>query len=166
MTPEAAFERYSPTVYSFAYRMTRRADLAEDISQETFLALVRAPARFAPDRGSMKTFLLSIARNLVLKRYRELGDVDQLDNDDLLMPSFDPLGSIDIGTAVAGAVAALPPLRQEAIVLFAYEGVTLEELAGIVGADVGTVKSRLHRARARLKRTLAPYGAKGKVHGT
>ena len=170
MTPEAAFERYSPTVYSFAYRMTRRADLAEDISQETFLALVRAPARFAPDRGSMKTFLLSIARNLVLKQYRELGGVDQLDEDQLdqgalVGPSFDPRATIDIGAAVSEAVSALPPLQQEALILFEYEGVTLEELANIVAADVGTVKSRLHRARARLKRTLAPY-ARGKVHGT
>jgi RNA polymerase sigma-70 factor (ECF subfamily) len=163
MTTEAAFDRYSATVYSFAYRMTRRTDLAEDIAQETFLALLRSPARFDPDRGTMKTFLLSITRNLVLKHYRDRGESEQLDEGDLAVPSFDPRTSIDTGAAVAQAIAELPPLQQEALVLFQYEGVTLDELAAIVGAEVGTVKSRLHRARAGLKRALAPYG--GKVHG-
>jgi len=57
-------------------------------------------------------------------------------------------------------------LQQEAVILFEYEGVTLEELAQIVAADVGTVKSRLHRARTRLRRTLAPYRTGVKTHGT
>jgi RNA polymerase sigma-70 factor (ECF subfamily) len=108
----------------------------------------------------MKTYLLSIARNIALKQYRNRAD--QWD-ENLPAPSFDPRDSIDIGTAVADAVADLPELQREALVLFEYEGVTLEELARIVGADVGTVKSRLHRARARLRRVLAPYG--GKVNG-
>ena len=57
-------------------------------------------------------------------------------------------------------------LQQEALVLFEYEGVTLEEIARIVGADVGTVKSRLHRARERLRRDLAPYRSARGIHGT
>lgn len=108
----------------------------------------------------MKSYLLSIARNLALKQYRNR--VDQWDEVEL---SFDPRTSIDIGTAVADAVKALPELQREALVLFEYEGVTLEELARIVDADVGTVKSRLHRARTRLKRVLAPWKTKGHMHG-
>ncbi len=127
------------------------------------MALVRAPARFNPERGTMKTFLLSIARHLVLKHYRDRGEWDQLEDDDAAMPAFDPRASIDTGAAVSAAVAELPSLQREALVLFQYEGVTLEELASIVGADVGTVKSRLHRARVRLRKVLAPYGAR--VHG-
>lgn len=166
VTPEAAFDQYSGTVYSFVYRMTRREDLAEDVAQETFLALVRAPDRFDPARGTMKTYLLSIARNLVLKQYRDRRGEEQLDDEDEAAPAIDPRGGLEIGAAVAGAVAALSPLQQEALILFEYEGVTLEELARIVATDVGTVKSRLHRARARLKRALAPYRSGGKVHGT
>jgi RNA polymerase sigma-70 factor (ECF subfamily) len=67
---------------------------------------------------------------------------------------------------VAAAVAELPQLQQEALILFEYEGATLEEIAQIVGADVGTVKSRLHRARERLRRALAPYRKAGNAHGT
>jgi RNA polymerase sigma-70 factor (ECF subfamily) len=163
--PEAAFDQYSQSVYRFVYRLTRREDVAEDVAQETFLALVRSPERWNAARGSMKTYLLAIARNLVLKRYRDHRAEDQLE-DEMDAPAVDPRASLEIGTAVAGAVAGLPALQQEALILFEYEGVTLEELAQIVAADVGTVKARLHRARARLRRSLAPYRAGVKTHGT
>jgi RNA polymerase sigma-70 factor, ECF subfamily len=146
-------------VFRFAWRLTRRADLAEDIAQECFLALLRAPARFDPARGSLKTYLFAIARNLVLNHYRsELPEAPLPD-----LP-FQP--SPDISVAIATALAALPPLQQEAVVLFEYEGFTLEEIAEVVGADIGAVKSRLHRARERLKRTLAPCRTPGATYGT
>ena len=166
MTPEAAFDQYSQAVFSFLYRLTRREDVAEDLSQEAFLAFVRSPERFDPARGTVKTYLFSIARNLAFKHYRDHRTEEQLDEDEARSFAMDPRGGMDIGSAVAGAVASLPELQQEALILFEYEGATLEEVAQIVGADVGTVKSRLHRARARLKRALAPYGSEGKVHGT
>jgi RNA polymerase sigma-70 factor (ECF subfamily) len=163
VTPEAAFDQYSQPVFSFLYRLTHRADVAEDLAQETFLAFVRAPHRFDPARGKVKTYLFSIARNLALHHYRDSRE-DQLDDDDAPVIAIDPRAGLEIGSAVAAAVASLPQLQQEAVILFEYEGATLEEIAQIVGADVGTVKSRLHRARARLKRALAPYG--GKTYGT
>jgi RNA polymerase sigma-70 factor (ECF subfamily) len=165
VTPEAAFDQYSQSVYRFVYRMTRRKDVAEDIAQDTFLALVRSPDRWNAGRGSMKTYLLAIARNLVLKRYRDYRAEEQLD-EDARVATPDPRAGIEIGTAVATAIAELPALQQEALILFEYEGVTLEELAQIVAADVGTVKSRLHRARVRLRRSLAPYRTGVKTHGT
>ena len=157
MTPEAAFDQYSQSIYSFLYRLTHRADIAEDLAQDAFLAFIRMPERYDPARGSVKTYLFSIAHNLALHHYRDTHAEEQLD-DEQLPPAADPRGSLEISSAVAGAVASLPHLQQEALILFEYEGATLEEIAQIVGADVGTVKSRLHRARARLKRALAPYG--------
>ena len=165
MTPEQAFDQYHQSVYSFAYRLTRRPDLAEDITQESFLVFVRAAERFDESRGAVKTYLFSIARNLALKQYRDHHAEEQLD-EGAPVATVDPRQSLDVASAVAAAVASLPPLQQEALVLFEYEGVTLEEIAGIVGADVGTVKSRLHRAREQLRRVLAPYGKAGNVHGT
>ncbi len=163
MTPESAFDQYSQTVYSFLYRLTRRADLAEDLAQETFLAFVRAPGRFDPARGKVKTYLFSIARNLALNHYRDSRE-DQMDDDEPSL-SADPRPGLDIGSAVAQALAVLPHLQQEALILFEYEGATLEEIAQIVGADTGTVKSRLHRARERLRRELAPYRNVRGLHG-
>jgi RNA polymerase sigma-70 factor, ECF subfamily len=154
MTPERAFDQYHQAVYDFAYQLTRRADLAEDIVRECFLAFVRTPERYDPARGTVKTFLFSIARNLTLKHYRDLRPEDRLEEDQLPEP-FDPRQSLDASAAVSAAVANLPSLQREALVLFELGGSTLEEIAHIVGTDVGTVKSRLHRARARLRRALA-----------
>ena len=61
-----------------------------------------------------------------------------------------------VSSQVAAAVHSLPPLQREAVLLFEYEGLTLEEIAKVVEADVGAVKSRLHRARERLRRVLTP----------
>jgi RNA polymerase sigma-70 factor (ECF subfamily) len=162
VTAETAFDLYHETVFRFAWRMTRRSDRAEDITQECFLSLVRAPGRFDASRGSMKTYLISIARNLALKDYRDHRAEIPLDNEDYV--STQPGG--ELSSAVEQAVAGLPALQQEVVVLFEFEGFTLEEIAQISGADVGTIKSRLHRARERLKRVLAPYKTIGDGHGT
>jgi RNA polymerase sigma-70 factor (ECF subfamily) len=155
LSPKQAFEQYHRAVFSFSYRLTRREDLAADITQECFLALLRAPNRFDEERGNMKTYLFSIARNLALKQYRDHRAEEPLDDSDG-PEAIDAGGSVEVATAVSMAVAGLPLLQQEALILFEYEGATLEEVAQIVAADVGTVKSRLHRARERLRRTLAP----------
>lgn len=164
MNTEEAFDRYHRAVFSFAYRLTRRADAAEDITQECFLAVIRAPERFDASRGSMRTFLFAIARNLALKHHRDHGaDPAYLED---TIPATDPRPALDVASAVERAVADLPLLQREALVLFQYEGATLEEIAQIVGADTGTVKSRLHRARERLRRELAPYRKARGIHGT
>jgi len=165
VTPENAFDQHHQAVYSFAYRLTRRQDVAEDITQECFLSLIRAPQRFDAARGSMKVFLFSIARNLVLKQYRDDHPGEPLDGVEEQIAT-DPRGSLEISSAVATAVAGLPHLQQEALILFEYEGVTLDEIARITGADTGTVKSRLHRARTRLRRVLAEYRNTGSEHAT
>jgi RNA polymerase sigma-70 factor (ECF subfamily) len=165
VTPKEAFEQYHRAVYSFSYRLTGREDLAEDVTQECFLALVRAPHRFDEARGSVKTYLFSIARNLALKHYRDHRAEEPWDDSEA-PDAVDPGGAMEVSTAVSTAVAGLPLLQQEALILFEYEGATLEEIAQIVGADVGTVKSRLHRARERLRRVLAPRRKVRNAHGT
>jgi RNA polymerase sigma-70 factor (ECF subfamily) len=162
--PQDAFDKYHRAVFSFAYRMTRRADTAEDITQECFLTLVRYPQRFDAARGTVKTYLFAIARNLVLKNYRDTRGEGALEDDGPAL-SADPRRALEISFAVERAIAALPALQQEALILFEYEGVSLEEIAQITGADTGTIKSRLHRARERLRRELAPFRVRG-IHGT
>lgn len=63
----------------------------------------------------------------------------------------------ELALKVQEAVFSLPPLQREALVLFEYEGMTLAEIADMVGTDVGAIKSRLHRARERLRNVLRPY---------
>ena len=71
----------------------------------------------------------------------------------------------ETSAAVQSAIASLPPLQQEALILFEYEGFTLDEIAVMAGVDAGTIKSRLHRARERLRRVLARFKNVGDLHG-
>jgi RNA polymerase sigma-70 factor (ECF subfamily) len=160
LTAEQAFDDYHKTVYRFAYRLLGKADLAEDITQECFLSVLRHPQRWNPARGDMKTYLFSIARNLARKRYRDDHSDSQVDEDWALSVA-EQKPDQEISAAVAEAVAQLPDLQREALILFEYEGLQLAEIGQIVGADIGVVKSRLHRARQRLKRLLAPYRRMG-----
>jgi RNA polymerase sigma-70 factor (ECF subfamily) len=164
VTAEEAFDRYHETVFRFVFRMTRRADTAEDITQDCFLAFMRGPERFDHTRGTVKTYLLSIARNLTLKEYRDHRAEAPLADE--FAPAVDLRRDFEVSSAVESAVAGLPPLQQEALILFEYEGCTLEEVAEIAGTDTGAIKSRLHRARERLRMALAPYRNAGGVRGT
>lgn len=168
MTPERLFDEYHQAVFRFVYRLTRRQDLAEDLTQECFLACMRSPQRFDGSRASWRTYLFAIARNLVLKQYRDHRAEAPLDED---RPSKAASAGLELSIAVESAIATLPHLQQEALILFTYEGFTLEEIARVTGAEVGTVKNRLYRARENLKRALAqykpaPYKPIGDPHGT
>jgi len=151
----AAFGQHKDAVYRFAWRMTRSPSAAEDIAQEVFLSLLTHPERFRGERGTLRAFLLGTARNISLKRWREQNRWDPLEDHDFVAQPLDPEGQ-EIGEYVAGAIALLPLLQRETLILAEYEGLTLEEIAHAVHAEVGTVKSRLHRARENLRRMLAP----------
>jgi RNA polymerase sigma-70 factor (ECF subfamily) len=135
--------------------MSGSAAGAEDITQDAFVALLRHPDRFDPARGTLRTFLLGIARNLALKHWRAEHRFEPLDGDDVVAAPVDPDRGA-VGDIVGRAVGALRPLQREVVILAEYEGLTLAEVARAVDADVGTVKSRLHRARENLRRALAP----------
>ena len=168
---EAAFlllyERHRTPVFRFACRVLGAAPLAEDVTQESFLAVLRRPEGFQPGRASLRTYLCAIARHLALKQLRRLGQETTTD-DPPESPEgpreVDPLTRVlddEAAEAVRKAVADLPPLQREVVVLFEYEDMSLAETAAICDIDVGTVKSRLHRARARLRRTLQPLLGSG-----
>ena len=156
LTPEQAFDDYHKAVYRFVYRLAGRADLAEDITQDCFLALLRKPQSWDPNRGDMKTYLFSIARNLAFKHYRDDHAKGHVDEGRVAL-IVDDRADQELSAVVAQMLSQLPDLQREALILFEYEGFQLAEIARIVNADAGVVKSRLHRARERLKRMLAPY---------
>jgi len=151
---QAAFDQHKDAVYRFAWRMSGSAAAAEDVAQDVFVALLRYPDRFDPSRATLRAFLLGIARNLVLKRWRKEHRLEPLDDEVVAEPV--DLGRGEVGDMVGRAVRALRPLQREVVILAEYEGMTLAEVARAVDADVGTVKSRLHRARENLRRALAP----------
>ena len=152
---QAAFEQHKDVVYRFVWRMSGSPAAAEDITQDVFVGLLRHPDRFDPDRGTLRAFLLGIARNLALKHWRTEHRFEPLDEEAMAAEVID-FDRGDVGEMVGQAVRALGPLQREVVILAEYEGLTLAEIARAVDADVGTVKSRLHRARENLRRILAP----------
>jgi RNA polymerase sigma factor (sigma-70 family) len=152
---QTAFDEHKDAVYRFAWRMTNSATVAEDIAQDVFLLLLRQPDRFNPTRGPLRAFLLGVARNLALKRWRDEHRWEELNDEQCLAEPVN-VERREIAEIVGEAIRSLPPLQREALILAEYEELSLEEIATAVEAEIGTVKSRLHRARENLRRMLAP----------
>jgi RNA polymerase sigma-70 factor, ECF subfamily len=159
---QAAFEQHKDAVYRFVWRMAGPA-AADDITQDVFVTLLRHPGRFDPSRGTLRAFLLGIARNLALKQWQAAHRLEPLDDEALVGEPLDPARG-DVGELVGLAVRALPPLQREVVILAEYDGMTLAEIANAVEADVGTVKSRLQRARENLRRRLEPLRRRQSDH--
>ena len=157
------YESHRAAIFRFSYRLAGSVELAEDITHDCFLSLIRRPQGFQGGQASLRTYLLAAARNLWLKQLRSAGRewaMDELDDQQFVSFERAPLRRLlddELSAKVQEAVAALPPLQREALVLFEYEGLPLSEIASISGTDVGAVKSRLHRARQRLRSSLGPY---------
>jgi len=161
-----AYWENKDVLYRFARRIAGSAAVAEDIVQESFLALWHNTSAYQPDRGTLRSFLLGIARNVTLRRLRSDRPYDELEEDSALIAPIDPAG-LERSEIIARAVAALPPLQREAIVLAEYEEMSLDEISRATHAELAAVKSRLHRGRENLRRTLAPLlETKGTTHGT
>jgi RNA polymerase sigma-70 factor (ECF subfamily) len=159
----ALYERHRDPVFRFAYRLLGSIELAEDVAHDCFLSLLSRPEGFDASRASLRTYLLAAARNLAMKHFRGQRGEDALEDlaeEPPLPERHGPLRQLldeELSEAVRRAIDNLPPLQREALVLFEYEELMLSEIAVVVGADVGTVKARIHRARQRLKKQLAPY---------
>jgi len=162
---QSLFEEHKEAVYRFAWRMMNSPAAAEDVAQDVFLSLLRHPARFDPARGRVRSFLLGITRNLVLKRWRDEGQWDEFD-DEQFAPEPVVVTHADTAEIVGRAVRSLPPLQREVLILAEYEGLSLEEIARAVQSEIGTIKSRLHRARENLRRMLAPLNPNNGVRST
>jgi RNA polymerase sigma-70 factor, ECF subfamily len=157
------YERHRNRVFRFSYRLVGSVELAEDVTHDCFLSLLKRPEGFDSTRGSFESYLYSAARNLSLKHFRNSGRegaLDELEEEPATPIRDQPLRKLldhELSVKVKEAILGLPPLQREALVLFQYEALTLGEIARVVGSDVGAVKARLHRARERLRNTLAPY---------
>jgi RNA polymerase sigma factor (sigma-70 family) len=155
-----AFHRHKDIVYRFAYRMTGSSSTAEDVVQDCFVIFWQKPRAFDPGRGPLRAFLLGVARNLVLKRWRSERPHEALDQEaeSWACPPFDYAGQ-ERAEAVKRAILLLPPLQRETVILAEYEEMSLAEIAHATAAEMAAVKSRLHRARQNLRRMLEPLFA-------
>jgi RNA polymerase sigma-70 factor, ECF subfamily len=189
---EAAFsefyDRHQASIYRFALHMTGRPDVASDVVQETFLTLMRQAGKFDPDKGSPAAFLYGIARNHVRRLYEyegrfvsisaNAGDSEDMDlhassayqkatehHFNRASESENVLDALDRAQSVAllrEAILTLPEHYREPITLCDLEGKSYEETAEFLECPVGTVRSRLNRARSILLEKLRPAWTKAK----
>ena len=160
------YRRRQGAVYRFALQMSGSKTVAEDVTQEVFLFLMKDGHVFDSAKGSVSAFLLGVARNYVLRRLRveqqlaPLGD-DFDDDVPVLHASSDLCPLEDLTRAetiesVRRAVLSLPSKYREVVVLCELQDISYGETAEILGCAIGTVRSRLHRARALLLAKLRP----------
>ena len=149
------YRRRQGAIFRFALHMTGSETAAEDVTQDVFLAIMR-DCGYDPGRGTFSGYLFGIARKLVL-RHIERGRSDALLESDLgdgVLPEpaarENPLAELTHREGIEAlrrAVMALPRRYREVVVLCDLEEVDYAEAAGILGCPIGTVRSRLHRAR-------------------
>jgi RNA polymerase sigma-70 factor (ECF subfamily) len=153
------YHRHRTPLFRFAWRLTGSMAAAEDVTQECFLALLQG-AQFDPRRAPLRTYLFGVIRHLAMKHVRiserEETTEDVLPETAALDGALNSLLNRERSEIVASAVAGLPPLQREALILFEYEDQSMEQIAAITGVDAGAVKARLHRARESLRKRLAP----------
>ena len=146
------YRRRQGPVYRFALQMTGNNMIAEDVTQEVFMALISKTAKYDPARGTLASFLYGIARNMVLRRLEKTAEVeDYAGPEDIL----DDLTRRETIEQVRRAVLSLPPVYREAVVLCDLQDTSYEAAAQVLDCPVGTVRSRLNRGRFMLAQKLA-----------
>jgi RNA polymerase sigma-70 factor, ECF subfamily len=163
------YRRRQAVVFRFALQMSGSRPIAEDVTQEVFLFLMRQGHVFDPARGALSAFLLGVARNHVLRRLRVEHQLAPFadDNEDEVagfqvnteLCPLEDLTRAETIENVRKAVLSLPPKYREVVVLCELQDVSYVETAEILGCAIGTVRSRLHRARALLLAKLRPAGS-------
>jgi RNA polymerase sigma-70 factor, ECF subfamily len=141
-------------VFGLAYSFLRDREAAEDVTQEVFIKVWRALPGF-DGRASMSTWIYAIARNASLSALRARRPQSSLSDPEVMaaVESIDPVPSADViveRAAILRLVDQLPTKQRQVIMLFYMEAQSHEEVATMLGMPVGTVKTLLHRARARL----------------
>jgi RNA polymerase sigma-70 factor (ECF subfamily) len=160
------YDRHDRASFQFLRRLlgSAHADAADDLHQETWIAVARNASRFDPARARFTAWLFTIARRKAFDYFRRRkgvilaltgldGAADQVA--DSAPSPLEQVESRESAERIAAAVEALPLEQRSAFLLFSIAGLSLQEIAEVTGAPIETAKSRLRYARAALRRTLA-----------
>ncbi len=155
--------RYGDRVVGYLCRLTGNRSRAEDLAQETFLRLYEKRELYR-EQGRLAAFLYRMATRLCASEQRRLARRDLFgrifllphDDDGPATPQTDVLAD-EAQREVAAALASVPLEWRAPLVLFLVEGLSYQEIAEVLGCREGTVKSRLSRGRAALRKKLAGY---------
>ena len=159
----ALYQRHQGPLYRFALLRCGSTDTAADIVQDVFIALIEGRLAFDANRGALSSFLFGVARNFMLKRdesqrrFVSTRVASATDDDDLTHDIVDPnptpleaLLADHRAEAVRSALHQIAPHYRDVLILYEMQDLTYVEIANICNIDIGTVRSRLSRARAKL----------------
>ena len=153
------YDRYAPKMYAYIYRRVSDDALAEDLTSELFLRVLRAIQNEKPWRDSFTARLYRISHNLVVDHCRRRPPVTPLSlNEALVAPDDDPIAVVKDAPAherLRKAIGRLTPEQQEVLALRFGEGLTARETAEVVQKTTVAVKALQHRAVAALRRILS-----------
>jgi len=159
------YDRYDHPCFQFIRRLLGAAhgDAAEDLHQETWIAISKNAAAFDPGKSNFPAWLFTIARHKVWDHFRrqKVAVLASAQDDAAMMvpdPGQTPLEQVqsrELAQEIVAAVEALPLEQRGVFVMFAQAGLSLEEIAQVTGVAVETAKSRLRYARAKLRQSLA-----------
>jgi RNA polymerase sigma-70 factor (ECF subfamily) len=162
------YRRHQGPLYRFALLRCGSPDTAADVVQEAFMGLLTERFRFDPLRGQLQHFLFGVARNLILKieesRQRQVALPDSGEDDEAELEVADeaagPLARLlenEAAEEVRRALALLPAHYRDVVILYEMHDLAYAEIAQVCQVDIGTVRSRLSRARTALAARLAAH---------
>lgn len=153
-----AIREHGPAVYGMARRVAKDPSAADEIAQDTFVALWRRPGAFDPDRGTLRVFLLGVARNKAIdlvrreERLRKTKDALIAEVQSIRGPQIE---YVDKSEEVRAALANLSHVQKEALVLAYFGGRTYREVAQELGIPEGTAKTRLRDGLIQLRKVMS-----------
>jgi RNA polymerase sigma-70 factor (ECF subfamily) len=157
----ALYRRHRADVYRFAMHISGSRPVAEDVTQDVFMAVIHDAGRYRPERAAVLLWLLGIARNHVRRALKQRPTVTLPDDESAagrtLVVEPDPLAGLarrQHVLALRRAVLELPVKYREVVVLCDLQELTYDDAATALGCAIGTVRSRLHRGRALLASRL------------
>lgn len=161
------YRRHGAAVYGLARRVLNGADQAEDVTQEVFLRLWNGPERFDSERGTLRTFLLTMAhsravdliRSATSRKRREITDTEQ--SRALEYDLERQIWDLAVADEVQRALGTLPPEERRVIELAYFGGWTYAEVAEQLQQPEGTVKSRIRNGMRRMREQLQEMGIAG-----
>jgi RNA polymerase sigma-70 factor (ECF subfamily) len=162
---ETLYDRLQGGIYRYALRMTGSPATAEDVTQEVFLSLIQDRCDYDPSKGKVRSYVYGIARHRLIRRLeRERNFVSLNDAEGAIDEAYDrmsvcPDPFLDVAREelvdfVRQAVLSLPPHFREVVVLCYLQELNYADAGEIIGCPIGTVRSRLARARSLLVHKL------------
>lgn len=155
-----AYRAHGPELYRLALRSLGDRGRAEEITQDTFVRAWSGRERFDPTKGSLRTWLFAIARNLIVDEVRRSRARPQLADaaPDVADPDADPVVRLEGQLAMEDSLSRLSAAHREVIEAVHYQGQTPTEVAAALGIPAGTVRSRLYYALSELRDALEQRG--------